>query len=132
MGVEYDYIKLVSVISACASIGALETGKYIHDLVRYKGLETNVSVTSALIDMYAKCGNINLARDVFDRLRYRSVVSWTSIIGACASHGCGEDAVFLFSKMKAEGIKPNIYTFTAVLTACRHSGFVEEGSISKA
>lgn len=125
--VEYDYITLVSVISACASIGALDTGKWVHDLVRCKGLETNVSITSALIDMYAKCGNINLARDVFDRLHYRSVVSWTSIIGACASHGHGEDAVLLFSKMKEEGIRPNIYTFTAVLTACRHSGFVEEG-----
>lgn len=126
-GVEYDYITLVSVISACASIGALDTGKWVHELVRCKGLENNVSITSALIDMYAKCGNINLARDVFDRLIYRSVVSWTSIIGACASHGYGEDAVLLFLKMKEEGIKPNIYTFTAVLTACRHSGFVEEG-----
>ncbi|WOH08981.1 hypothetical protein DCAR_0728432 [Daucus carota subsp. sativus] len=126
-GVEYDFITLVSVISACASIGALDTGKWVHDLVRCKGLETNVSITSALIDMYAKCGNITLARDVFDRLSYRSVVSWTSIIAACASHGYGEDAVLLFSKMKEEGIKPNIYTFTAVLTACRHSGFVEEG-----
>ncbi|KAL8119895.1 pentatricopeptide repeat-containing protein At2g29760, chloroplastic-like [Apium graveolens] len=127
VGIEYDYITLVSVISACASIGALDTGKWVHDLVRCKGLETNVSITSALIDMYAKCGNINLARDVFDRLRKRSVVTWTSIIGACASHGYGEDAVLLFSKMKEEGIKPNIYTFTAVLTACRHAGFVEEG-----
>lgn len=125
--VEYDYITMVSVISACASMGSLNTGKWVHELVRSKGLETNVSITNALIDMYAKCGNINLAIDVFYMLPYRSVVSWTSIIGACASHGAGGDAVMLFSKMKEEGIRPNSFTFTAVLTACRHSGLVEEG-----
>ncbi|KAM7513054.1 hypothetical protein LguiB_011929 [Lonicera macranthoides] len=124
---EFDYITTVSVISACASLGALNTGKWVHELVRNKGFETNVSVTNALIDMYAKCGNIDLAREVFYRLPHKSVVAWTSIISACASHGHGEQAVMLFSKMKEEGIKPNSFTFTAVLTACRHSGLVEDG-----
>ncbi|XP_057467566.1 pentatricopeptide repeat-containing protein At1g08070, chloroplastic-like [Actinidia eriantha] len=124
---EFDYITMVSVISACANLGALNTGKWVHDLVRGKGLETNFSVTNALIDMYAKCGNIDLARDVFDKLPHKSVVTWTSIIGACASHGRGDDALKLFSKMIEEGIMPNSYTFTAVLTACRHAGLVEEG-----
>ncbi|XP_059633236.1 putative pentatricopeptide repeat-containing protein At3g11460, mitochondrial [Cornus florida] len=125
--VEFDYITMVSVISACASLGALNAGKWVHKLVRGKGFEANVSITNALIDMYAKCGNIDLAMDVFDRLPHRSIVSWTSIIGACASHGHGEDALKLFSEMKKEGIRPNSFTFTAVLTACRHSGLVEEG-----
>ncbi|PSS02022.1 Pentatricopeptide repeat-containing protein [Actinidia chinensis var. chinensis] len=124
---EFDYITMVSVISACANLGALNTGKWVHDLVRGKGLETNFSVTNALIDMYAKCGNIDLARDVFDKLPHKSVVTWTSIIGACASHGRGDDALKLFSEMIEEGIVPNSYTFTAVLTACRHAGLVEEG-----
>ncbi|CBI27814.3 unnamed protein product, partial [Vitis vinifera] len=68
-----------------------------------------------------------LAREVFERLPCRSVVSWTSMIGACASHGHGEDALKLFSRMKDEGVKPNSFTFAAVFTACRHSGLVEEG-----
>ncbi|OIT32762.1 PREDICTED: pentatricopeptide repeat-containing protein At2g29760, chloroplastic-like [Nicotiana attenuata] len=126
-GVEFDYITLVTVISACARLGALGTGKWVHELVKSKCLECNVPITNALIDMYAKCGSIELARDVFDRLPYRSVVSWTSIIGACASHGHGKDALEFFSRMKEEGIQPNSFTFTAVLTACRHSGLVEEG-----
>ncbi|XP_028072859.1 pentatricopeptide repeat-containing protein At1g08070, chloroplastic-like [Camellia sinensis] len=125
--VEFDYITMVSVISACANLGALNTGKWIHKLVRNKGLETNVSITNALIDMYAKCGNIDLARDAFNKLPHKSVVSWTSIIGACASHGHGDDALKLFTKMKEEGIRPNSFTFISVLTACRHSGLVEEG-----
>lgn len=77
--------------------------------------------------MYAKCGNIYLAKDVFNRLPHATVVSWSSIIGACASHGHGDDALKLFSQMKERGITPNSFTFTAVLTACRHSGLVEEG-----
>ncbi|CAL5376763.1 unnamed protein product [Camellia sinensis] len=125
--VEFDYITMVSVISACANLGALNTGKWIHKLVRNKGLETNVSITNALIDMYAKCGNIDLASDAFNKLPHKSVVSWTSIIGACASHGHGDDALTLFTKMKEEGIRPNSFTFISVLTACRHSGLVEEG-----
>ncbi|KAK4337982.1 hypothetical protein RND71_042469 [Anisodus tanguticus] len=126
-GVEFDYITVVTVISACARLGALGTGKWVHELVKSKGLECNIPITNALIDMYAKCGSIELAREVFDRLPSRSVVSWTSIIGACASHGHGRDAVEFFSRMKEEGIRPNSFTFTTVLTACRHSGLVEEG-----
>ncbi|XP_010273754.1 PREDICTED: putative pentatricopeptide repeat-containing protein At3g11460 [Nelumbo nucifera] len=125
--VEFDYITTVSLISACASMGALNTGKWAHELVTSKGLEINVSITNALIDMYAKCGSIESARDVFDKLPKRSVVSWTAMIGAYAAHGYGEDALKLFSKMQEEGIQPNSFTFTAVLTACRHSGLVEEG-----
>nr|XP_004305327.2 PREDICTED: pentatricopeptide repeat-containing protein At1g08070-like [Fragaria vesca subsp. vesca]XP_011466751.1 PREDICTED: pentatricopeptide repeat-containing protein At1g08070-like [Fragaria vesca subsp. vesca]XP_011466752.1 PREDICTED: pentatricopeptide repeat-containing protein At1g08070-like [Fragaria vesca subsp. vesca] len=125
--VEYDYITIVSVISACASSGALNTGIWLHELVKRKGFGTNVSVTNALIDMYAKCGNIDLAKDVFQKLPHKSVVSWTSIIGACASHGHGDDALMFFSMMKEKGIKPNNFTFIAVLSACRHSGLVDEG-----
>ncbi|XP_028113428.1 putative pentatricopeptide repeat-containing protein At3g11460, mitochondrial [Camellia sinensis] len=102
--VEFDYITMVSVISACANLGALNIGKWIHKLVRNKGLETNVSITNALIDMYAKCGNIDLARDAFDKLPHKSVVSWTSIIGAYPSHGYGDNALMLFTKVKEEEI----------------------------
>ncbi|CAN1804820.1 Putative pentatricopeptide repeat-containing protein At3g11460, mitochondrial [Linum perenne] len=125
--VEYDYITMVSVISACASLGALTTGKWIHQLVKKRELETNVSVSNALTDMYAKCGNIDQAADVFENLTEKTVVSWTSIIGALAYHGRAIEALNLFAKMKEEGTKPNGFTFTAVLTACRHVGLVDEG-----
>lgn len=125
--VEFDYITMVSVISACASLGALNAGRWIHEVVRRKGLDVNAAIVNALIDMYAKCGNIEMAWEVFGRLPCRSVVSWTSMVGALASHGHGEDALKLFSRMKEEEVKPNGFTFAAVFTACRHSGLVEEG-----
>ncbi|CAN1804829.1 Putative pentatricopeptide repeat-containing protein At3g49142 [Linum perenne] len=77
--------------------------------------------------MYAKCGNIDQAADVFENLTEKTVVSWTSIIGALAYHGRAIEALNLFAKMKEEGTKPNGFTFTAVLTACRHVGLVDEG-----
>ncbi|XP_050227171.1 pentatricopeptide repeat-containing protein At3g12770-like [Mercurialis annua] len=125
--VEYDYITVISVISACTSLGALGFGKWLHELIKRKGFETNALIMSALINMYAKCGCIELAKDIFEKLPDRNVVSWSSIIGACAYHGHAGDALKLFSQMKKEGIKPNGFTFTALLTACRHSGLVEEG-----
>ncbi|OVA08354.1 Pentatricopeptide repeat [Macleaya cordata] len=125
--VEFDYITMVSVISACASSGKLNTGRWLHELVTSKGLETNLSITNALIDMYAKCGSIDLARNVFERLPERTVVSWTTMIGACATNGYGEDALEIFSRMLEEKVMPNSFTFIAVLTACRHSGLTEEG-----
>ncbi|KAJ8633614.1 hypothetical protein MRB53_026950 [Persea americana] len=125
--VEFDHITMVSIISACASLGALNTGKWVHELANSKGIESNVAVTNALLDMYAKCGSIDLARNVFDKLPQKGVVSWSAMIGAYAAHGHGEDALRLFSKMLGEGLKPNSFTFTSLLTACRHSGLVEEG-----
>lgn len=125
--VEFDHITVVSIISACASLSALNTGKWVHELANSKGLESNVAVTNALLDMYAKCGSIDLAGNVFNKLPQKGVVSWSAMIGAYAAHGHGEDALRLFSKMQQEGVKPNSFTFTSVLTACRHSGLVEEG-----
>ncbi|KAG9458109.1 hypothetical protein H6P81_002617 [Aristolochia fimbriata] len=125
--VKFDYITLVSVISACASLGALRTGRWVHEIVQSQGLESNFSVANALLDMYAKCGCIDSAKTMFDKLSKRNVVSWSAMIGAYAAHGHGGGALKLFYKMLEDGIKPNSYTFTSVLTACRHSGLIEEG-----
>ncbi|MCL7047768.1 hypothetical protein MKW94_026665 [Papaver nudicaule] len=80
-----------------------------------------------LVNMYAKCACIDLARDVFDRLPERTVVSWTAMIYAFAVNGHGNDALEMFSRMLKEKVKPNSFTFIAILTACNHSGLVEEG-----
>ncbi|XP_068661120.1 pentatricopeptide repeat-containing protein At2g29760, chloroplastic-like [Aristolochia californica] len=125
--VKFDYITLVSVISACASLGALRTGRWVHEIVQRRGLETNFSVANALLDMYAKCGCIDLAKSMFDKLHKRNVVSWSAMIGAYAAHGQAEGALKLFYRMQEDGVKPNMFTFTSVLTACRHSGLIEEG-----
>ena len=67
------------------------------------------------------------ARNVFDCWRMRSVVSWSAMISAYANHGDSEEALKIFSLMKSGGVRPNSFTFTAVLVACGHSGLVNEG-----
>uniref|UniRef100_A0A0D9WZ27 Pentacotripeptide-repeat region of PRORP domain-containing protein n=1 Tax=Leersia perrieri TaxID=77586 RepID=A0A0D9WZ27_9ORYZ len=125
--VGFDSVTLVSVLSACARLGALETGKWVHELARSHELDTDARIANVLVDMYAKCGEIAYAREVFDGLCRRSVVSWSAMINAYANHGEAEEALKLFSLMKGEGVRPNSFTFTAVLMACCHSGLVDEG-----
>ncbi|KAK8447442.1 hypothetical protein SEVIR_8G076201v4 [Setaria viridis] len=125
--VGFDFVTLVSVLSACARSGALDTGKWVHEFARNHGLHTDARVGNVLVDMYAKCGEIAIAREVFDCLHVRGVVPWSAMINAYANHGESAEALKLFSLMKSDGVRPNSFTFTAVLVACRHSGLVDEG-----
>eukprot|EP01018_Ginkgo_biloba_P026951 Gb_35042 [translate_table: standard] len=125
--VKPNLVTMVSVLPACAHSGALQQGKWIHDYINRCGFESDVSVGTALIDMYAKCGSIEIARQVFDSMCERNVVSWSAMIAGYGMHGHGEDALKLFSQMQQIGIEPNDVTFICVLSACSHAGLVEEG-----
>eukprot|EP01018_Ginkgo_biloba_P034179 Gb_33068 [translate_table: standard] len=118
---------IVSVLPACADLAALQQGKDIHDYIIRNGFELEVTVQNALIDMYAKCGCIQIARQLFDKISKRSVVSWSAIIAGYGMHGQAEDALVLFSQMQQTGIQPDHITFVSVLSACSHAGLVDEG-----
>ncbi|XP_019092113.1 PREDICTED: putative pentatricopeptide repeat-containing protein At3g23330 [Camelina sativa] len=115
-----------SVIPACAHLATLHLGKQLHGYVLRGGFGSNIFISSALVDMYSKCGNINAARKIFDRMNVHDEVSWTAIIMGYALHGFGHEAVSLFEEMKQQGVKPNHVAFVAVLTACSHVGLVDE------
>eukprot|EP01018_Ginkgo_biloba_P037432 Gb_29874 [translate_table: standard] len=122
-----DLLTMASVLQACAHLGALKQGKYIHDYINKNGLESDVFVGTALIDMYAKCGSVGFARQVFDKMHERDVASWSAMIAGYGMHGHGEDALELFSQMRQRGVKPDHITFVCVLSACSHAGLVDEG-----
>eukprot|EP01018_Ginkgo_biloba_P013166 Gb_21057 [translate_table: standard] len=126
-GVKPDQNTFASVLPACADLAALEQGMEIHDDIIQNGFASNVFVENALIDMYAKCGNIEKARYVFDKMHERNVISWTAMIAGYAMHGCGKEALKLFEEMQNSGVNPNHITFVCVLSACCHAGLVEEG-----
>ena len=126
-GIIPDQVTMLSVISACAQLGALDQAKRIHIFTDKNGFGNVLSVNNALIDMYAKCGNIEEARRVFDKMPRRNVISWTSLITGYAMHGDANNALELFGQMKAERIEPNGVTFVGVLYACSHGGLVNEG-----
>ncbi|CAO2152579.1 unnamed protein product [Urochloa humidicola] len=125
--VGFDCVTLVSVLSACAHSGDLDTGRWVHEFARNHGLDSDTRIGNVLVDMYAKCGEIANARESFDCLHVRSVVPWSAMISAYANHGESAEALKLFSLMKSEGVMPNSFTFTGVLVACGHSGLVDEG-----
>ncbi|WCJ19263.1 Pentatricopeptide repeat-containing protein At1g06143 [Euphorbia peplus] len=126
-GVCPDVVTMATVISACAHLGALDLGKEIHHYLMQSGLKLDVYIGSALIDMYAKCGNLDRSLLVFIKLQEKNLFCWNSMIEGLAAHGYPEEALTLFDKMEREKIKPNGVTFVSVLSACAQAGLVEEG-----
>lgn len=126
-GMKPDPVTMVSLLSACTHLGALQQGKRIHSYIIRSGFTICVFLGTALIDMYAKCGSIKNAKQVFDRMCEKNVVVWSAMIAGYGVHGSGQDALSLFSQMQLLGPKPNHITFTSVLSACSHAGLVEEG-----
>ncbi|RDX69105.1 Pentatricopeptide repeat-containing protein, partial [Mucuna pruriens] len=126
-GIVPDQITMLSVISACAHVGALVQAKWIHTYADKNGFGRALSINNALIDMYAKCGNLARAREVFENMPKKNVISWSSMINAFAVHGDADSAIDLFHRMKEQNIEPNGVTFIGVLYACSHAGLVEEG-----
>eukprot|EP01018_Ginkgo_biloba_P024476 Gb_03693 [translate_table: standard] len=126
-GMKPDQFTFASLISACAGITAIEQGKQFHAIVIKTGFEWDVFVENALVDMYSKCGSIETARTVFDKIFKRDVISWTAMIVGYAQHGLAKKAIQLFEQMQQEGMKPNHITFVGVLFACSHAGLIDKG-----
>lgn len=124
--VKPDKVTMVNLISAVAEIGALDQGRWIHGLAVKMQTIIDAFLGSTLIDMYCKCGSIERASIVFKQISKKDVRTWTTMITGLAFHGYGRKALELFSNMQPE-TKPNDVTFISVLTACSHSGFVDEG-----
>eukprot|EP01018_Ginkgo_biloba_P008611 Gb_26723 [translate_table: standard] len=125
--VEPNSDTFASVLSACANLTALYEGKEVHvDIIR-RGFESDVFVGSALVDMYAKCGSIECARGVFDKMPRRDAVAWTTMIVGYAMHGCSNEVLKLFEQMQHFGTKPDHVTFIGVLSACCHAGLLDDG-----
>ncbi|PUZ61460.1 hypothetical protein GQ55_4G278800 [Panicum hallii var. hallii] len=121
-----DDATIVSLLSCCANAGSLDAGRMIHSL-HLEGRRISILIGNALVSMYAKCGDVNTALEVFSRMKKKDVWTWNSIIGGLALHGQAEKSVQFFSKMLEEKIHPNEISFLCVLGACNHAGLVEDG-----
>ncbi|XP_051135966.1 pentatricopeptide repeat-containing protein At1g15510, chloroplastic [Andrographis paniculata] len=119
-------VTLVSVLSACARIGALMCGKEIHAHVLRTGLGFDGFLPNAVLDLYVRCGRMKLAEHQFD-LQKRDIASWNILLTGHAERGQGELAMELFHKMLESEVLPDEVTFIALLCACSRSGMVAEG-----
>lgn len=122
-----DEVVIVAVLSACAQTGALDQGKYVHLLIDRFKINRDVVLETALIDMYAKCGSLDCAMQVFEEMKERNVFTWNAMICGLAMNGQGRRALELFKRMENEGVLPDDVTFIGLLSGCSHCRFVDEG-----
>ncbi|KAK3205080.1 hypothetical protein Dsin_019126 [Dipteronia sinensis] len=126
-GVKPNLVTVTGLLPACGLTGSIRRGREIQGWIHRMGLDINVFVGSALIDMYSKCGSVKDARNVFDMIYAKNVASWNAMIGCYGKHGMVDASMELFERMQEEGMQPNEVTFIAVLSACSHGDLVEKG-----
>lgn len=127
LGICPNQVTIAALLPACGSIGSIQRGREVHGFICRKGFDANVFIASALIDMYAKCGSLKDARNVFNKIQRKNVASWNAMIDCYGKCGMIDSSIELFKKMREEGLQPNEITFTCMLSACSHSGSVEKG-----
>uniref|UniRef100_A0A0D9WNL3 Pentacotripeptide-repeat region of PRORP domain-containing protein n=1 Tax=Leersia perrieri TaxID=77586 RepID=A0A0D9WNL3_9ORYZ len=122
-----DEATIVSLLSCCANTGSLDAGRMIHQLHLEWRPWISIVVGNALVSMYAKCGDLRTAIEIFNTMKETDVWTWNSVIGGLAFHGQAEQSLQFFKKMLERRIHPNEISFLCVLGACNHAGLVEDG-----
>jgi pentatricopeptide repeat protein len=119
---------IVTVLSACASIGSLSLGCWVHSYVDERiDLDVDGNIGNALVNMYVKCGDMKMGLKVFNMVVHKDVISWGTVICGLAMNGYGKQAVQMCSRMLVHGVLPDDVTFIGLLSACSHVGLVSEG-----
>ncbi|PKU63869.1 pentatricopeptide repeat-containing protein At3g12770 [Dendrobium catenatum] len=128
-----NHVTIASILSACAVVGDLNLGRWAHEYMKFSGghgiLQSNKILGTAFIDMYCKCGSLKEAKQVFDRMVLKDVVSFNAMIMGLAINGEEMVALRVFSDMEKLNIVPNDGSFLGLLCACTHSGMVDEGRL---
>lgn len=122
-----DNATLVGILPACVSKSASQVGFWIHSYVIKTGMEVGAPLGSCLISMYANCGHVNIARDVFDRITDKNVIVWSAIIRCYGMHGFADEALNMFTILEEVGLKPDGVIFLNLLSTCSHAGLVAKG-----
>lgn len=125
-GLGPDRETMVNILSACTGTTAFAWGRRIHAYINKCGMN-DVILKTALVDMYAKCGDVVGAHMMFTEAIYQDICMWNAMISGYGKHGCGKEALKLFREMEESGIKPNDMTYIVVLQACSHAGLVADG-----
>ncbi|XP_051202909.1 pentatricopeptide repeat-containing protein At2g22410, mitochondrial [Lolium perenne] len=127
LGLTPDEVTLAAVLSACGQNGDLASGKMIHCYVRDSFSDPGITLLNSLLDMYARCGQVDTAIGLFSEMPNKNVVSWNVIIGALAMHGRAQETVMFFRTMVSDAYAPDEITFVGLLSACSHGGLLEAG-----
>ncbi|CAH2078549.1 unnamed protein product [Thlaspi arvense] len=126
---EPNEITFVGILSASTQLGSTGYGMQAHCHLIRRGFQANPFISAALVDMYSSCGRLETGMKVFRNSGVKSIAAWNSIISAYGFHGMGDKAMELFKEMSSSNsrMEPNKSTFISLLSACSHSGFIDEG-----
>lgn len=128
VGLVPNQSSFVALLSGCSNSGFMSPSKQFHAQVIVRGLESDQMIQGVIVDMYAKCGDLELARVAFDRIGItKSAVVWNSMIDGYGKHGCIDEALQVFNLMELASCGPDYITFICLLSACSHTGLVDEG-----
>lgn len=123
-----DEFILVSLMTACSKLGSLELAKWVESYISNGSFDLRrAHVAAALVDMNAKCGNMERASLLFEYMPRRDLISYCSMMQGLCIHGCSDRAILLFDRMIDEGIRPDDVAFTVILAACNQAGLVDDG-----
>ncbi|PIM97070.1 hypothetical protein CDL12_30467, partial [Handroanthus impetiginosus] len=127
-GVEPNVVVLVSALQACEAIRNLENGKRIHELVIRKGLDSDILVSTALIDMYMNCGCPDEAIEVFESILEKDCICFSSLLHGCVQNGRTSKSIGVFCDMLANGFQPDVFDVVNILTSCSELGVLQQTS----
>ncbi|KAH7289675.1 hypothetical protein KP509_30G013800 [Ceratopteris richardii] len=136
-GIYPDVFTFIHSLKACSDIGAVDKAEELFAEIERQGLlEESLILGNSLLDVYAKCGSLRKAQEVFDNLKAHDLVTWNTLIAAYAENGCGKDAVKCYEQMLVHGVTPDAITLVCVLKACgnigaRRMGYAIQGEIEK-
>ncbi|KAK7277652.1 hypothetical protein RJT34_22667 [Clitoria ternatea] len=123
----FDRHTLPVVLKSCTGLSAVRLGQQVHGAILVNGFSLDLGNSNALINMYAKCGHLECARKLFDRMSQRNEVTWSAMMMGYGMNGMFGEVFELFDGMLEAGVRPDGVTFTAVLSACSHGGFIDKG-----
>ncbi|KAI5056071.1 hypothetical protein GOP47_0029592, partial [Adiantum capillus-veneris] len=123
-----NVVTFLYTLKACTSVCAMDEGERVHNEIATQGLlKNNIELSNALVDMYAKCGALAKAQEVFDQIPIPDITSWNALIAGYAEHGEFELALRRFEKLEHDGLSPDAVTFTCILKVCGSIGALDKG-----
>ncbi|CAK9149079.1 unnamed protein product [Ilex paraguariensis] len=126
-GLQPDHFTFGAVLHACSNWATLGHGKMVHGCAIHCGFHGYVYITNGLVNMYAKCGDLEGSSRAFSYILEKDLISWNTMLFAYGLHGGAIQVLQLHEDMISSGFEPDKVTFIGLLMSCSHSGLIEKG-----